>query len=98
MKDPEIERVRKAAALARLEITDDEVRTLGPQFARILEHFRALAALDVEGVEPTTGATSLTDVLRPDVPRPSPGTERMLAGAPEGEDGFFRVPKTIRED
>ena len=98
MSDADTELVRKTARLALLEIDEAEARALGADFARILEHFRALAQLDVDGVEPTSGAADLADVLRADEPRPSPPAERLLANAPLREDGFFAVPKTIREE
>jgi aspartyl-tRNA(Asn)/glutamyl-tRNA(Gln) amidotransferase subunit C len=95
--DSEIDLARDAARLARLEITDEEARHLGPQFARLLAQFRSLEAVDVEGVEPTTGATLLRDVRRADEPRTSPAAGDLLAGAPAREDGFYSVPKTLRE-
>lgn len=98
MSDSGIEVVRAAARLARLELDEEEAGRLGPQFARILDHFRALASLDVEGVEPSSGARELSDLLRPDEPRASRGVERLLAGAPLREERFFAVPKTIREE
>jgi aspartyl-tRNA(Asn)/glutamyl-tRNA(Gln) amidotransferase subunit C len=95
MDSPELELVKRTAALARLEITDDEARTLAPQFARILEQFQALVDVDVEGVEPMTGATRLSDVTRADEPRPSLARDAALANAPDPRDGFYGVPKTI---
>lgn len=87
--------VRQVAALARLEITDEEARTLGAQFAGILEHFRVLAELDVDGVEPWTGDPDLRDVVREDRTGPSFDVERLLRSAPERKDDFYVVPKTI---
>ena len=90
--------IRTAAALARLDITDEEAERLGPQFAAILAQFQGLAELDVDDVEPMTGTTSLADILRADEPRPSFPRERMLANAPDARDGFYGVPKTIGGD
>jgi aspartyl-tRNA(Asn)/glutamyl-tRNA(Gln) amidotransferase subunit C len=87
--------VRRVAALARLAISDEEARTFGAQFARILEHFRVLAELDVEGVEPMAGAAGLVDVLRDDEPVASFPAEALLAAAPRRADGFYAVPKTV---
>lgn len=91
-----IRTVRRVAALARLSITDDEAATLGAQFADILEHFRVLAELDVEGLEPMTGAEDgLRDVVREDRPGPPFPVELLLREAPEREGDFYVVPKTI---
>jgi aspartyl-tRNA(Asn)/glutamyl-tRNA(Gln) amidotransferase subunit C len=90
--------VRSIAALARLSLGDGEARVLAGQFARTLEHFQALARLDVTGVEPTTGAAGLADVTRPDEPRPFADTEALLARAPERDGDFYAVPKTVGGD
>ena len=95
MDDPDLSPVLDAAALARLEVGPDEARKLGPQLAAILAHFQVLAELDVEGVEPTTGAADLADVTRADEPRPSPPREVLLENAPDRREGFYGVPKTI---
>jgi len=90
-----IELVRRTAALARLEVSDEEARTLGPQFAAILEHFRTLATLDLGRAEPMTAATRLFDVRRADEPRASQPRDTLLSNAPRRAEGFFSVPKTI---
>jgi aspartyl-tRNA(Asn)/glutamyl-tRNA(Gln) amidotransferase subunit C len=39
----------------------------------------------------------LSNVLRPDVPRPGIDRDEVLAGAPAAEDGRFRVPRILGE-
>jgi len=95
MTDPKLELLRQTAALARLELNDDEARALSPQFDAILAHFEVLASLDTEGVPPTLGATDLRDVKRPDEPRPSGLSEALLEGAPDRRERYFGVPKTL---
>ena len=92
--DPEA-LVRRVAALARLDVDREEARTLGPQFARILELLRGLEALDVEGVEPLTRPGDRTDVVRADDPRASASRELLLRLAPDAREGFYAVPKTL---
>jgi aspartyl-tRNA(Asn)/glutamyl-tRNA(Gln) amidotransferase subunit C len=98
MASSDEELVRRTAELARLSITADEAALLAPQFARILEHFRTLSEVDLEGVEPTTGAFGLRDVLRPDEPRESLSQDAALSNAPERIEDFYSVPKTIGGD
>jgi aspartyl-tRNA(Asn)/glutamyl-tRNA(Gln) amidotransferase subunit C len=95
MSQSEIESVRKTAALARLSLGEAEMAALGGQFARILDAFQSLTQLDVDGVEPMTGATELRDVAREDRPRPSLARDAVLANAPARAGEFFSVPKTI---
>jgi len=98
MASSDEELVRRTAELARLSITADEAAHLAPQFARILEHFRTLSEVDLEGVEPTTGAFGLRDVFRADEPRESLSQDEALANAPERIEDFYSVPKTIGGD
>ncbi len=96
MSETPIETLRRTAALARLELTEEEAQALAPQLAATLEHFEALSALDVTGVEPTLGGTTLEDVKRADLPRPSLTREQVLSPAPDARGEFFGVPKTIQ--
>ena len=95
MADSQLELLRKTAALARLELTVEEARTFAGEVEAILDHFQILASLDLEGVEPTFGATPLEDVKRSDDPRPSLPVDRILANAPDRREDYLGVPKTI---
>lgn len=95
MSQSETETVHTMAELARLDISAREAEALGAQFARILEQFQVLARLDVEGVEPMTGAGQLSDVQREDEPRPSSDKDAILANAPQRSGDFYAVPKTV---
>jgi len=91
------DQVRKVAVLARLEFTDSEADAFAGQLTRILDYVDKLSALDTEGVEPTSHALALVNVLRPDVLRPSLTPEQALANAPQAEAQCFRVPPIIQE-
>ncbi len=49
------------------------------------------------GVSPTAHASRLTDVMRPDVPRPSFPPEVLLANAPDQEDNYLKVNAVLEE-
>ena len=86
------EQVLHVARLARLELSDEEVERMASELSGILEHVDRIAALDLDGVEPTSHVVALENVLRPDEPRPSLPRERALEQAPDPSDGAFRVP------
>ncbi|HST53063.1 MAG TPA: Asp-tRNA(Asn)/Glu-tRNA(Gln) amidotransferase subunit GatC [Pyrinomonadaceae bacterium] len=91
--------IKKIAALAHLEITDDELRTLAPQIASIVEYVEQLDALDTSRVEPAIGGLTpegeRTRAVREDATRPSLGQALALDQAPDPSHGHFRVPKVI---
>ena len=92
------EQVAEVAALARLTVTDEELDTYTGQLASVLEHADDMAALDIEGVEPTAHPFELANVLRADVVRPCVDRDEVLAAAPDAEDGRFRVPAILGEE
>jgi aspartyl-tRNA(Asn)/glutamyl-tRNA(Gln) amidotransferase subunit C len=91
--------IKKIAALAHLEITDEELRTLAPQVASIVDYVEQLRELDTSAVEPAIGGLTpegeRTDATREDATRPSLGQQLALDQAPEPSHGHFRVPKVI---
>lgn len=89
--------VEHVARLARLDLTEAEKELFQQQLGDILEYARALSEIDTEGVEPTPYAVYLTNVLRPDVARPSMPREKVLANAPDPRGGYFRVPRILEE-
>jgi len=89
--------VERIAALAHLELTDQEKQLFTRQLADILDYAEQLQAIDTTGVPATAHVSATTGVERPDEPRPSLSTADALANAPDGspQTGLFRVPRVI---
>ncbi|HMI89783.1 MAG TPA: Asp-tRNA(Asn)/Glu-tRNA(Gln) amidotransferase subunit GatC [Polyangiales bacterium] len=92
------EQVRAVAQLAALELDERETQIMCEDLGAILEHFAALAKVDVSGVEPTVHPVPLTPAWRPDRAEPSGLGEALLAAAPESDQGGFSVPKVLDGD
>jgi len=86
------EDVLHVAALARLEIPEDEVDAVRDQLGAILEAVGKVSELDLADVEPMTHPLDLVNEWAEDVPRPSLPRDEALANAPDPLDGSFRVP------
>jgi len=89
------DQVRHIARLARIEIGEAEVESLGSQLGNILGYIEKLDELDTSGVEPTSHVLELSNVTRADVVRPSLTPDEALANAPDRSGDFYRVPKII---
>lgn len=89
------EEVIHVAELARLDLDEDAIDKFARQIGTILEYVDTLNRIDTDGVMPTSHAISLTNAFRKDVERDSFDRDRMLANAPEKEEGNFVVPKVI---
>ena len=89
--------VEHVARLARLDLSTVEKERMGRELDGILTYIDKLRALDTTGVEPTSHAVPVTNVMRDDVERPSLPAEDMLANAPDRYREMFRVPRIIEE-
>jgi aspartyl-tRNA(Asn)/glutamyl-tRNA(Gln) amidotransferase subunit C len=86
------EDVLHVAALARLEIPEDEVDAVQDQLGAILDAVGKVSELDLRDVEPMTHPLDLVNEWAEDEPRPSLSQEDALANAPDPAEGSFRVP------
>lgn len=91
------EDVRHVARLARLELSEAELERMRAEMDAILAYMDKLRSLDTTGVEPTSHAVPLRNVMRDDEPRPSFPRDDMLANTPDRAGDFFRVPRIIEE-
>ncbi len=89
--------VTRIAALAHLELTDDEKQLFTRQLADILAHAEQLQAVDTTGVPATAHVNGAQGVEREDEPRPSLSVADAVANAPDGapDAGMFRVPRVM---
>jgi aspartyl-tRNA(Asn)/glutamyl-tRNA(Gln) amidotransferase subunit C len=88
--------VAKVALLSRLQFDDATLDRFAGELSAILEYVEQLRELDLTGIEPTSHALELKNVLRDDTPRPSLSREEALANAPDQADGCFRVPAVLK--
>ncbi len=89
------EEVRKIAALAKLELTDDEVTLYAGQLSSILQYFRKLQEVDTSHIPPTASVLPLKNVFRADDPAPALPVDEVLANAPDAYEGQFRVSAVL---
>jgi aspartyl-tRNA(Asn)/glutamyl-tRNA(Gln) amidotransferase subunit C len=88
--------VERIAALAHLELTDEEKHVFTRQLADILAYAEQLQAVDTTGVV-ATAHINAHEAERDDEPRPGLPVGEALRNAPDGarEAGLFRVPRVI---
>lgn len=86
------EQVLHVAALARLDLTEEEVERMASELSHVLDHIEKIRELDLDGVPPTSHVVDVVNALRPDEPQPSLTHEEALASAPEPLQGGFGVP------
>ena len=87
--------VRKVARLARISITEDRVAPMTQELNTILGWIEQLNEVDVDGVEPMTSVVEASLPMREDVVTDGNIADKVLANAPNAQDGFFVVPKVV---
>jgi aspartyl-tRNA(Asn)/glutamyl-tRNA(Gln) amidotransferase subunit C len=93
----DIKDVEHVARLARLALSEAEKARMQAELSAILSYIDKVKELDVEGVEPTSHAVPLVDVMREDEVQPCLPREAMMANAPDRVGEFFRVPRIIED-
>jgi aspartyl-tRNA(Asn)/glutamyl-tRNA(Gln) amidotransferase subunit C len=87
--------VRRIATLARIRVEEDEIPRLQAELNGIIGWIELLNEVDVEGIEPLTGATHMALKMREDVVTDGDYPEKILANAPDRAGSFFAVPKVV---
>tara|TARA_R110000868_G_scaffold128879_4_gene337316 strand:+ start:167 stop:454 length:288 start_codon:yes stop_codon:yes gene_type:complete len=87
--------VRRIATLARIEVPDADLESLAGELSHILGWIEQLSEVNTENVPPMSGGTDLKLPWRADVVTDGNQAERVLANAPDAQDGFFTVPKVV---
>ncbi|HTW69172.1 MAG TPA: Asp-tRNA(Asn)/Glu-tRNA(Gln) amidotransferase subunit GatC [Acetobacteraceae bacterium] len=87
--------VRRIATLARIRVEEDEIPRLQNELNGILGWIEQLNEVNIEGVEPLTGAAHMALKMREDVVTDGGYPEKILANAPDRAGGFFAVPKVV---
>lgn len=90
--------VARLGALARIRLTEQECHDLAPELNVILDSVRSVSEVAGPDVPMATHAIPMTNVFRDDVVKPSLTQQQALSGAPDQEDGRFRVPQILGEE
>ncbi|NQT82455.1 Asp-tRNA(Asn)/Glu-tRNA(Gln) amidotransferase subunit GatC [bacterium] len=95
MKEITIEDVEYAARLAKLDLSEEERKSMTSQLRDILGYVAKLSELDTDDVEPTAHVLPIKNVWRPDERQKSLNQEEVLKIAPKAHEGQIRVPRVL---
>ena len=87
------EQIKHVATLARLKLTDDEVKSLNME--AVIEFADKLSELDSAEVSPTNHASDIYNVFREDEIEESFARDDILKNAPAKARGCVLVPKVV---
>jgi aspartyl-tRNA(Asn)/glutamyl-tRNA(Gln) amidotransferase subunit C len=94
------DQVKHVAMLAKLNLTDEEIKKYQDQLSHILSHIDELSQVDTAGVEPTSQTTGLTNVFRQDavVDKRILTANEVFLNAKNKVDNHFSVDAVIDKD
>ncbi len=87
--------VRRIATLARIRVEEIDIPRLQNELNGILGWIEHMIEVNVEGIEPLTGAAHMALKMRDDVVTDGGYPEKILANAPDRAGAFFAVPKVV---
>lgn len=87
------EQIKHVATLARLKLTDDEVKSLNME--AVIEFADKLSELDAAQVVPTNHTSDIYNVFREDEVVESFSRDDILKNAPAKARGCVLVPKVV---
>ncbi|MFW0108289.1 Asp-tRNA(Asn)/Glu-tRNA(Gln) amidotransferase subunit GatC [Rothia sp. P6271] len=98
MSDITRETVAHLAELAHIEMTDTELEAMAQELGVIVESVKSVSEAVSDDIPATSHPIPLQNVFREDVVEETLSAEEALSGAPDAEDGKFKVPAILDED
>ncbi len=92
------EQVAHLAHLARIDLKPTELARLTGELAQIVHAVEKVTSVATPDVPATSHPVPLQNVFRPDVPGVTLTAEAALAGAPEHDEGRFKVSAILEEE
>ncbi|NLJ80563.1 MAG: Asp-tRNA(Asn)/Glu-tRNA(Gln) amidotransferase subunit GatC [Firmicutes bacterium] len=89
------EEVIRIAALARLDLSEEEIEKYQRDLTDFLTACAQLKKVDVSQLRATSHAVTIKPRLRQDRVGPSLKQTDVLSGGADVQDGFFRVPRIV---
>ena len=91
--------VLHVAKLAKLDLTESEIKKFLPQLSSIVDYISQLSKVDTQNIEPTAQTTGLENVYREDKATggASLSQDRALSGSDKTYNGYFKVPAILSE-
>ncbi len=90
--------VRHLASLARIQVTDAEVDRFAEQLSLIVESVAKINDAVSGDVPATSHPIPMANVFREDNVEPSLSQKEALSGAPDSDQGRFRVAAILDEE
>ena len=83
------------AEVARLKLTEEEIKKFLPQLKEALEFFSQLQEVNTDGVKPSFQPVEIKNVMREDYEKQCLGQDEALSLTEHKKDGYFKGPRAV---
>ena len=83
------------ADVARIKLTEEEIKKFLPQLEEILEFFSQLKEINTDNVKPSFQPVELKNAMREDKEEECLSQDDALSLTEHKKDGYFKGPKAI---
>ena len=91
------EEVKHIAKLARLGLTEKEIKKFQKELSSILDYMEKLKEVDVSKTEPASHSIKIENVMRDDESqKPKLESKKLLELAPETKNGYLKVKSILK--
>lgn len=87
--------VKKVAGIARINLTQQEIKKFSKDLVSILDAFKDLAKVDTKNIKPAFQPIEVKNVLREDKVEKSLTQEQALSNTKNKEKKYFKGPKVV---
>lgn len=85
--------IKKLEALSKIELSEIERNTVENDLKEILDYMTMLDEIDLDDLNEEKDI--ITNILREDIVTNENSIDAVLSNAPNKENGYFKVPKTV---
>ena len=83
------------AEIARLKLTEEEIKKFLPQLKEVLEFFSQLQEVSTDNVKPSFQPVELKNVMREDKEKACLSQDDALSLTEHKKDGYFKGPRAV---
>ena len=87
--------IKRVAANARLNLSNDEIKEFMPQLKEILDNFSKLDEVDTKNVTPSFQPVEIKNAVREDKKGKCLSQEDALKNTIHKKDGYFKGPRVV---
>ena len=87
--------IEHVANVARLKLTEEEIKKFLPQLKESLEFFSILQELDTKDVKPSFQPIEIKNVMREDEEKPCLSQDDALSLTEHKKEGYFKGPRSL---